>query len=236
MRSAPFAALHCSSISSSSSLSIQSEDSTSRIPAKIQQINMRQDIQHVAALAVKPSTTFAPKIRNSLQRSMAGSTSFFASLEETLINLILPGAPALPLTPRKPSEVLGWMKRNGRIAGPKPSDVLCSIPPTRARRFLFSRVNAEQEPENVVELVAIKPALMDVIPTLPPSMAVPAMKEVPLRITLLRHRALKSGMELPSRQVSGEERVADWETDSSSDWDDDEERRRNEFEGWNGYD
>ena len=236
MRSAPFAALHCTSMSSSSILGINSENPTSKITAKNQQINMRQDIKPVAALAVKPSAAFAPKIRSRLRRTISGSTNFLASFEEMLINLILPGAPALPSTARKPSEVLGWMKRSGRITGPKPSDVLCSIPPTRTRRFIFSWANAEQEADQVIELVAFKPALMDVIPTLPPSVSMPAIKEIPLRVTLLGYRALKSGMPMIIRQNPVEDCMTDWDSDFHSDADDDDERRRNEFEGWNGYD
>lgn len=73
---------------------------------------------------------------------MASNSFFWATLEEALINVILPGAaPAIPPKRCTSSEVLGWRVLRRRPASPQSSNVLCSYKSTNDGRFSCQLVN-----------------------------------------------------------------------------------------------
>lgn len=91
-------------------------------------------------------------------------------------------------------------------------------------------VEADQEPSGAVNhKIHPYPATSDEM-ALRPSCIAPAKKDASLRVTLLKHRALISEMESPSRPVAKPLTEEDEESD------DEIEQMMNEFEGWNGCD
>lgn len=148
-------------------------------------------------------------------------------------------------------------------AGPKPSDVLCANKPTPERRFASRPASIAPKPKALIFHKKAhvpnmnegrftsrlgsntpKPKLgisrKDPVPTMNDERA-PApgifrpCKEVPLRITVLRHCALHSRIEMPSHPIPVPVAVTEPLLEEDYYSDNEEEQRRNAFEGWTEY-
>jgi hypothetical protein len=233
MKSAPFFAPESVGTSFRSySLSMHSAAERLENSTETQDVSIGQDVLPAAAPAVKPSAVFTPTSKRQRRLQYVPSNpSLWATLEETLTNLILPGVPpTAPPKTRTPSEVLGCLVPCRRTAGPKPSDIFCANKPTPERRFTSRLVSIAPKSKAVIfhkkayvpntnegcftsRLVSNTPKPKLVISHKTPISTMndekalvtgnsrPADKEVSLRITVLRHRALRSGMEMPSRLI-----------------------------------
>jgi hypothetical protein len=111
---------------------------------KTSKTNMRQGVHATAASAVKPSDVFKAA-KKQKKRFVASNSSSWATLEETIINVILPGAipPATPKSPT-PSKVLGWMAPCRRSLGLQPSHVICSCELLQKRQSRLIKIAPKQ--------------------------------------------------------------------------------------------
>ena len=230
MRSAPFSELYCSSVFriSCSAVSIYSLDERPDYYAICQPVGMH----HEATSKLRDLGSDVISLPTITPRSEDGGrrmhnkgclSNFKHTIVSGIIGMILPTTPKSKNTAfLEPSELLGSTTMTRKKRDIKPWEV-------RTQPKRVAKYGIYQYPEPSTAATAL------------PACIAPMPKEESLRVLLLKHRALKSGLMKPIRPfVTKQSEPGESSDEDSSDddsFDDDEmERRMNKFEERNDYD